>query len=447
MKALLLFLLPLYCYSQGGNTCSQALANPLPIGAVITTNTCNQGNDFSTTSPCHSSNPINALDYLYVVNPTSNGMLTINLTNMLISGIFSGYVMYGSITVYQSCPSLGNCLTSNFVVLSGTVIPNSVSVSFEATAGISYFILIDGWRVNTLWADCYTYTISSSLTPIPTNNGCANTSFNNGLTGWYGSQGLAVNNTVGQQTPLYLPINGSIGPPRITVANSFTDLCLPFTVVSPLGGNFVKLGRNVINREANRISYRFTVTPGSTSFTYAFLPVLQDPVHVPHNQPFFEAVLILQNGTILPCSRYIVAASQGLSGYINSNLCGNPVAIYRPWSLVNLDLSDYLGTTVTIQFTSGGCSQSAHWGYTYIDYVCSQSQIFNPNYSICEGECVTLIPPPNYMNYVWMNGGPTVCPTVNTIYNLQTTSQNGCLRTFQIPVNINTEPDVLIVPN
>ena len=434
MKTLIFLLLfPLLGYCQGGNTCGQALSNPLIIGSTVMNTTCGQGNDFGVNNPCTALTPINANDYLYAITPTSNGMLTVNISANILGG-FTVNNMYSIIVIYQGCPGLTNCITSNFAILSSTLV-SSYSLAFEVIVGTTYFILVDGWRPQMNWADCYNFILSTSLTTAPLNNGCANVSFNNGLTGWYGSQGLSVANAVGQPIPLYSPINAVIGPPRVTVANTFTDPCLPFTVNSPLGGNFVRLGRNVINREANRISYRFTVTPGSTSFTYAFLPVLQDPVHVPHNQPFFEAVLILQNGTILPCSRYIVAASQGLSGYVNSTLCGNPVAIYRPWSLVNLDLSDYLGTTVTIQFTSGGCSQSAHWGYTYIDYQCTQSLVFQPNYEICQGECVTLIPPPNYMNYVW-SSGPLVCPTTNTTYNLQATSPNGCIRNFQIPVNV-----------
>jgi hypothetical protein len=265
------------------------------------------------------------------------------------------------------------------------------------------------------------------------------------MSGWFGSQGLALANSIGQPIPLYMPINSNITPPRVTVANSFTDACLPFTVTSPFGGNFVRLGRQVINREANRISYRFNVTPASTSFTYAFLPVLQDPVHVPHNQPFFEAVVILQNGTVIPCSRYIVAASQGLSGYLTSTLCTNPSVIYRPWSTVNIDLSNLVGQTVTVQFTAGGCSQSAHWGYVYLDYRCEQSLIFDPNYTVCIGQCVTLAQPQGYAQYIWQNGSATVCPTSNTTHWLNVISQNGCARTFTFPIQVVQAPMVEIV--
>jgi hypothetical protein len=445
MKTLLLLLFPLFIYAQGGNTCSQALANPLPIGSTVMNTTCGQGDDFSASNLCNTLTPINANDFLYAITPTNSGMVTVNLTANILGG-FTTNTMYSVLVVYQSCPTLNSCITSNFTILTSTL-TFTYSVAFEVLAGSTYFILVDGWRPQMGWANCYNYILSTTLSISPTNNGCTNDGFASGLSGWFGSQGLAFANTAGQPIPLYMPINANITPPRVTVANSFTDACLPFTVTSPFGGNFVRLGRQVINREANRISYRFTVTPQRTSFTYTFLPILKDPVHLPHNQPFFEAIVYLQNGVVIPCSRYIVAANQGLVGYLNSPLCTNPTVIYRPWSTVNVDLSNWIGQTVTVQFTAGGCSQSAHWGYVYLDYRCEQSLIFNATYNICENNCITLSTPPNYINYVWLNGGPIVCPTVSTIYNLQTTSQNGCLRTFQIPVNVNISPEVIIFPN
>jgi hypothetical protein len=443
MKTLLLILLPLYCYSQGGNTCSQALANPLPIGATVMNTTCGQGNDFSAPNLCNTLTPINANDFLYAINPTSSGMVTVNLTANVLGG-FTTNTMYSVLTIYQGCPSLNSCITSNFAVLTSTLTFN-YSVAFEVLAGTTYFILVDGWRPQMGWADCYNFLLSTSISVAPINNGCANDGFSAALSGWFGSQGLALANAVGQPIPLYMPINSNITPPRVTVANSFTDACLPFTVTSPFGGNLVRLGRQVINREANRISYRFNVTASSTSFTYAFLPVLQDPVHVPHNQPFFEAVVILQNGTVIPCSRYIVAASQGLSGYLTSTLCTNPSVIYRPWSTVNIDLSNWVGQTVTVQFTAGGCSQSAHWGYVYLDYRCEQSLIFDPNYTVCIGQCVTLAQPQGYAQYIWQNGTPIVCPTSNTNHWLNVISQNGCARTFTFPIQVVQAPMVEII--
>ena len=443
MKLLLLLLLPLFAYSQGGNTCSQALANPLPIGATVMNTTCGQGNDFSAPNLCNTLTPINANDYLYAITPTSSGMVTVNLTANVLGG-FTTNTMYSVLTIYQGCPTLNSCITSNFAVLTSTLTFN-YSVAFEVIAGTTYFILVDGWRPQMGWADCYNFTLSTSISVAPINNGCTNDGFSAALSGWFGSQGLALANAIGQPIPLYMPINSNITPPRVTVANSFTDACLPFTVTSPFGGNFVRLGRQVINREANRISYRFNVTPSSTSFTYAFLPVLQDPVHVPHNQPFFEAVVILQNGTVIPCSRYIVAASQGLSGYLTSTLCTNPSVIYRPWSTVNIDLSNWVGQTVTIQFTAGGCSQSAHWGYVYLDYRCEQSLIFDPNYTVCIGQCVTLAQPQGYAQYIWQNGSPIVCPTSNTTHWLNVISQNGCARTFNFNVQVSQIPTVEII--
>jgi hypothetical protein len=425
-------------YSQGGNTCSQALSNPLSIGSTVMNTTCGQGNDFGINTPCTALTPINANDYVYAVTPTSNGMVTVNISANLLGG-FTVNNMYSTTVVYQGCPGLSNCITSNFAILTGSF-ASSYSLAFEVIAGTTYFILVDGWRPQSGWADCYNFILSTTIQSNIVNTGCANSGFNNGLTGWNGSIGNAVYNTIGQPIPLYSPLSSVIGPPRIVINNTFTNTCLPFTVVSPLGGNFVRLGRDVSNREANRLTYTFIVTPGSTSFTYAFLPILEEPGHMSHEQPFFEAQLILPNNTILQCSRYIVAAAQGLTGYVNSTTCSN--VIYRPWSLVNIDLTNYVGQTVTIRFTSGGCAQSGHWGYTYIDYQCSQSPLYTQpqNIQICPGDQVTLSAPPGYQSYQWLplsvnTQNINFFPIIGNIITLNLTSSNGCVITRQYTIS------------
>jgi hypothetical protein len=380
---------------------------------------------------------VNANDVFYAFTATSNSIITINLTNIIGNGIQWGFY---NLQVHAGCPTATNCVTT-YAEYTYNIPP---PISFEANAGQTYVIVLDGWNVNNFgtFSTCYAYTISITQSSIPINNGCTNDGFSAGLSGWYGSQGLVSVGAVGALIPNYFSNSSVIAPPRHTVQPNFTDPCVG-SIVSPLGGNLLRLGRDVINREGNQIKKKLTVTQNSTSFTYAFMPVLQDPNHLPREQPFFEAIVFAPNGTIIQCSRYIVAAAQGLAGYINSGSCNG--VIYRPWSTVNVDLTDWIGQTVTIQFTSGGCSQSAHWGYVYLDYRCEQSLIFDPNYIVCIGQCVTLAQPQGYAQYVWQNGSPIVCPTSNTNHWLNVISQNGCARTFTFPIQVVQAPMVEIV--
>jgi len=105
---------------------------------------------------------------------------------------------------------------------------------------------------------------------------------------------------------------------------------------------------------------------------------------------------------------------------------------------------------VTAEFTTGDCSQGAHYGYAYIDASCSPSLLEALDDTICLGESVTLSAPPGYQSYTWLPGNQTtpiitVAPAQSTVYQLNLVSQNGCLVTTQFTITVVPLPGVNII--
>lgn len=140
---------------------------------------------------------------------------------------------------------------------------------------------------------------------------------------------------------------------------------------NPNGSHFaVQLGNSQVNRGNERLSKTFLVT--KKKFTFSYAVVLQDPDHPLNDKPSFQVVVKDASGTVIANA---VNLGNG-SGVLSSNdpfLAPSPTTPgvkYRNWSCVEIDLSNYLGKVVTVEFITKDCSQGGHYGYAYIDNIC-----------------------------------------------------------------------------
>ncbi len=275
--------------------------------------------------------------------------------------------------------------------------------------------------------------------PAPTlSNGCTNIDFENGtLQGWITSNGFhpGFNN----QGCCNLP-----GGQQVIVTGNGLDPYGNFPVVAP-GGNFsLRLGDNQVGGRADRIQQTFLVSAANAFFTYRYAVVLQDPGHVPAQQPAFVIEMFDQNNNPIPCSYYAVQAGPNIPGFQN----GANGVVYKPWSNVSIDLTPYIGQNVTIRFTTYDCSLGGHFGYAYLDGICDAFMTIQ-NDTICPGTSKTLCAPNGFMQYVW-NG-----PGVNNFngqcllalnpgnYTVQTTMFTGCPGpSFVFPILSYPSPQV-----
>ncbi len=255
---------------------------------------------------------------------------------------------------------------------------------------------------------------------------CSNADFElNSFAGWSGTTGICC------------PINSTlpgIVPGRHTIMTGGTDINTnnALSCVAP-GGNFsVRLGNDNTNSEAEQLSYTFLVTPQTQLFVYRYAVVLQDPGHPVADQPRFEIRVFDQNGDIDSiCGLYSVVAADGIPGFISIPDPFDPFNTihYKDWTTVGIDLSSKMGSTITIEFSTGDCAQGAHYGYAYIDCMCYP---FNILADFCAGSfTATLTAPPGFSAYAWSTGETTqsiniINPVIGDTFNVVMTSVTGC---------------------
>lgn len=428
-------------FGQGSNTCAGAAAAQLSLPFTANNqSTCGDGNDYNGANACAVAtwgNNFGGADWIYAFTPNQNGYLNIVLNDFQATGW-----VFPTIALYSGCPGTpGSCIAW----AQGSTWLGNATLLQQVNAGTTYYLVVDAFTYSNFYASCYQFDINISLSTITVQPSCTNMGFGSGnFSGWTGTTGTAVTGPTGASTPTYNATALAITNGRQTIMNGGNDPCGGFPRVDPLGGPFsVRLGNNNTGAEAEQLMQTFMVSPNNSSFTYRYAVVFEDPGHTSQEQPFFKALLRDQTGAIIPCSEFIVSAAANLPGFFNSTSCSG--VRYKPWSSVNVDLSNYLGQQVTVEFTAGDCSQGGHFGYAYIDAACAPSTLSALADTICAGETVTLTAPTGYQSYTWNPGNITgqsitVSPNTSTNYTLNLVAFNGCVSQFQIPITVAPQP-------
>ncbi len=279
---------------------------------------------------------------------------------------------------------------------------------------------------------CHAHTNHNNSTPNfklnnPNQNtvlagGCINIDFENGnFNGWAATSGFH---------PLFNPLGCCLNPggQQLVTSGTGADPLGGFPVVAPGGSFSLRLGDNVNGGEADRIEQTFLVSPANANFTYKYAVVFQDPGHSPAQQPAFQIEMIDSNNVQIPCTFYNVAAGGNIPGFLNSS---QPGVIYKPWSSVVVDLTNFIGQNVTIRFTTYDCALGGHFGYAYIDGICA-AFVKGTSDTVCAGATKNYCAPNGLGTYVW--NGPGIVNNTNQcinasaigVYTCQTTLLTGC---------------------
>ncbi len=265
---------------------------------------------------------------------------------------------------------------------------------------------------------------------------CFNADFeDNSFTNWNGFSGTCCG--------INTPNQGFTNQHQIMVGpgnDAMVAQCATLSIVPP-GENFSAMVGDYTGTgaQAARLQYSFSITPQSNMIIVKYAVVLEDPGHGVAAQPRFEAQLYDAAGTPLPCTFYQVAAANGVPGFQN---CGS--YRWKDWTTFGVDVTAYMGQTVTLDVATGDCSLSGHWGYAYVSASCSS---LNLSAFYCQNganNTATLTAPDGFANYVWTNAATNAqlatgqIATVNIqgvdTVNCTITSANGCVATLSTAV-------------
>jgi len=226
--------------------------------------------------------------------------------------------------------------------------------------------------------------------------------------------------------------NLGIVPGRHTIVtgNGFAPFTCSQLPEVPPGYQFsARLGNSNTGAQAERLTYTVDVTEESTLIVYKYAVVLQDPGHSASQQPRFQAWVRNASNQIIACTSYQVAASQNLPGF---QTCGS--VVYQNWTTVGVDVSDYIGQTVRLEFATGDCSLGGHFGFAYIVAECHPLQLET---RFCLGNTnLASISAPEGFTYLWSNGQTTQTiqianPQEGQVVWCQITSVTGCVAVLE----------------
>lgn len=237
---------------------------------------------------------------------------------------------------------------------------------------------------------------------------CTNVDFELGnISGWTITEGPNNgSNTMAGCCPNVSSMFAIVGPG--------TDPNTGIPTVPPGAGNFTcRFGDMTIGGMSYRLKQTFTVTPASTNFVFRYAVILEDGAHICNEQPFFNVTMVDCNNNPIPCSSFFVVAGNGCTGF--SNFQNNGLYLYKNWQTRAFDLTPFVGSCVTIEFTVGGCVswQGAHAGYAYVDCSCQPMNLTLNNVviptgstsaSVCNPGTNVLCAPLGF-NYTWVGPG------------------------------------------
>jgi hypothetical protein len=141
-----------------------------------------------------------------------------------------------------------------------------------------------------------------------------------------------------------------------------------------------RIGNNAANFKADMLNYSFQVTPNNAHFKFRYAVVLEDGGHSSGENPWVSMYMTLGN-THIPnvmspldmslftsTTRQYVANTSDPYFKVSSR---NSSVVYKDWQCVEYDLTPYIGATVTFNFIARDCTQGAHFGYAYLDGLCT----------------------------------------------------------------------------
>lgn len=179
---------------------------------------------------------------------------------------------------------------------------------------------------------------------------------------------------------------------------------------------------------AESIKFPFTVTPENTGLTYLYAAFLREAlpaVHSLNQAPHFEVrITEKKNGgdSLIKCGYYLVVAGAA-NNFLKGAVDFTGLWKYTNWTKVALDLTEYIGKQLTIEFRTVDCFPGSgngkckfkpgpHSAYTYIDLYCTPVSITSP--PICANQAsVEICAPPGYATYQWPANQPGIIPPLN----------------------------------
>ena len=187
----------------------------------------------------------------------------------------------------------------------------------------------------------------------------------------------------------------------------------------------VRLGNSSTGAQAESISYNYQVDTSEADLLFLkYAAVLQDPNHSIARQPRLTLEILNQSGM------HINGSCTFADFRANANLGWNRhgMNLWKDWTIVGVDLSQYHGQTIKVRLTTYDCAESGHYGYAYFTLSCGKKkiEILNP----CTTSTTVTFSAPAGFNYQWYNEANSMISTNRTVTVDADDSEYRCVCSF-----------------
>ena len=219
---------------------------------------------------------------------------------------------------------------------------------------------------------------------------------------------------------------------QTSVSDVKDDSLVGIKTVAPTGSTkAVRIGNAMDDYGAELLSKTFIVQASKPIIDFWYAVVLEDPGHLPHEQPTFSVRVLDANGNPIQGRVDLVNQRDKLiAGELFFVKKPGTMYVYRDWDCAQIDLRGYEGQKVTVQFVTEDCSQGAHFGYAYIDDFCGDCEGAGAFVALDEATSSTCGRGQLCYDYAL----PTIGTTTGSAVITLTITQNGnTLRTMASP--------------
>ncbi len=288
---------------------------------------------------------------------------------------------------------------------------------------------------------------SKKKDPNPVPLACTDLGVENGWSQWVGAIG---SNSGGNPGTLQPAVPNPPAPRFNITTGAGIDPCTPgaaagaptIPVVAPgFGNSSIQLGQpQTTGCMTEQLTFPFTPTAQDTNLVYAFAAVLYDPSsgHAFNEKPYVEFKILDQNGDTVPCSFQRYISDPNLPGWYTAaaGCLGGNSTFYKPWTIVGVNLSAYVGQQLTCVIDNHDCVFCGHYAHSYWDVQCGPV----PLAAGCVGNQSSIVGPASTStvpyNYQWYQNGTLmpgatnqtllVTPTPNDTFAVQVIQPSGC---------------------
>lgn len=234
--------------------------------------------------------------------------------------------------------------------------------------------------------------------------------------------------------------------------------------LAPGGGTTsVRLGNKKLGGETEKLIYKLKVDSVNYQLLYRYAIVYENPIaHGLLEQPFFVVCIkdSLGNQIATNNAGFCYYADPTDTSFIllpggSTYSTSSGDILIKPWTNVSVDLSPYIGKTLSLEFATGDCALGGHFGYAYIDGDCGN---WRSNFLYNSGDTsLKLVAPPYFLAYQWVDSlhnpipGATndtfevKNPTNNSVYCVRIQSSPGAASQTYFNITVNSTFSIPIV--